>query len=111
MPSLRPIVFHIRAREEVRALPKDVRFRLGRALLALQHGFNLCIPLSRPMPIVAPGVEELRVRDENGHYRVFYYRKAGEGILVPRAFHKKSGQTPGSEIAIARRRLKEMMHE
>jgi hypothetical protein len=50
-------VFHIRAKEEIRALPREVRMKLGSALLALQRGFSLGLPLSRPMPVVMPGVE------------------------------------------------------
>lgn len=111
MAVLQPVVFHLRAKEEIRALPRDVRVKLGSALLALQRGFNLGLPVSRPMSVVMPGVEELRLRGESGHYRVFCYRKAKAGILVPRAFHKKTPETPLSEIEIARRRLTEMLHE
>ena len=108
---LRPVVFHIRAKDEIRALPRDVRLKLGSALMALQRGFNLGLPVSRAMPIVMPGVEELRLRGASGHYRVFCYRKARAGILVTRAFHKKTPETPRSEIELARRRLAEMLHE
>ena len=79
--------------------------------MALQRGFSLGMPLSRPMPEVARGVEEVRLRDEAGQYRVFVHRKAGEDILVLRAFRKKSAQTPSSELRIARRRLKELTDE
>ena len=108
---LRPVVFHIGARDEIREFPREVRLKLGSALLALQRGFSLGLPVSRPMPIVAPGVEELRLRGESGQYRVFCYRKARAGILVPRAFQKKTPETPRSEIALARRRLLEMLNE
>ena len=54
---------------------------------------------------------EVRLRDEAGQYRVFVHRKAGEDILVLRAFRKKSAQTPSSELEIARRRLKELTDE
>ncbi len=111
MPQLRPVVFHFRAQAEIRALPRDVRLKLGSALLALQRGFNPGLPVSRPMPVVMPGVEELRLRGESGHYRVLCYRKARAGILVPRAFHKTTPETPLSEIELARRRLMEMLHE
>ena len=52
-----------------------------------------------------------RLRDEAGQYRVFVHRKAGEDILVLRAFRKKSAQTPSCELEIARRRLKELTDE
>lgn len=108
---LRPVVFHLRARDEIRDFPREVRLKLGSALLALQRGFSLGLPVSRPMHIVAPGVEELRLRGESGQYRVFCYRKARAGILVPRAFQKKTPETPRSEIVLARRRLLEMLNE
>lgn len=108
---LRPVVFHHRATQEIRDLPRDVRLKLGRALFALQRGFSLGMPVSRPMPVVMPGVEELRLRGESGQYRVLCYRKARAGIFVVRAFHKKTPETPLSEIELARRRLTETMNE
>jgi phage-related protein len=41
MPAIRPVLFHWRAKDEVRVLPRDVRVKLGTALMALQRGFNL----------------------------------------------------------------------
>lgn len=97
---LQPVLFHIRAQQEVRSLPRDVRVKLGNALMALQRGFSRGMSLSRPMPLVGAGVQELRLRDESGHYRLFYFRKSAAGILVMRAFHKKSRQTPGRRSSL-----------
>jgi phage-related protein len=108
---LKPLVFHPRARGEIRAMPKPIRFAFGRALYALQIGQTIGMPLSRPMPAVAMGVEELRVADASGQYRTFYLKKSAQGILVLRAFHKKAQQTPLREIDLARRRLKELIGE
>jgi phage-related protein len=69
------------------------------------------MPTSRPMSSVAAGVAELRVRDENGVYRVFYYTASALGILVFHAFTKKTQQTPPLEIEVARKRLKELLNE
>jgi phage-related protein len=69
------------------------------------------MPLSRPMPEVGVGVEELRIRDEAGIYRTFYFKKSRRGILIPHAFAKKTQKTPRHEIELARRRLKEMLDE
>jgi hypothetical protein len=57
MAAIRPVLFHWRAKDEVRALSRDVRVKLGTALMALQRGFNLAMPLSRPMPEVPTAVE------------------------------------------------------
>ena len=56
------------------------------------------MPNSRPMPKVAPGVSELRVRGEDGAYRGFYYTASARGILVFHAFVKKTQRTPPLEI-------------
>ena len=66
------------------------------------------MPLSRPMPEVASGVAELRLRDASGAFRVFYIAKLGPSILVFHAFTKKTQKTPSREIALAQCRLKEM---
>ncbi len=69
------------------------------------------MPLSRPMPSVAPGVSELRLHGEDGQYRAFYFTASAKGILVAHAFVKKTERTPASEIKLARKRLKEMQDE
>ena len=63
------------------------------------------------MPAVALGVEELRLRDPAGIYRTLYYKKSRRGILIVHAFVKKTPQTSKRELDLARRRLKEMLHE
>ena len=84
---------------------------LGRGLFRLQLGEKLSLPNSRPMPIVAAGVSEPRVRGEDGIHRVFYYTPAPQGILVFHAFVKKTQRTPPFEIELGRKRLKELLHE
>lgn len=108
---MRPVVFHARTREIIRAFPRDVRDRLGRALFLLQMGEQLGLPLARPMPTVAPGVAELRLHGSDGHYRVFYFTAIKSGIMVLHAFEKKTRRTPLSEMQLARKHLKEMVDE
>ena len=64
--SMKVAVFHPKAREALKTFPADVRKTTGKAILELQKGFSLSMPLSRPMPSVALGVEELRVKDSTG---------------------------------------------
>jgi phage-related protein len=108
---VRPVVFHPKARAVVRRFPDEARARLGRELFRLQMGDMLQMPSSRPMPSVAAGVAELRVRDENGIYRAFYYTASARGILVFHAFIKKTQLTPPLEIELGRKRLKELLDE
>jgi phage-related protein len=104
----KPVIFHPAARAEIQDAPKSVRWAFGKALWALQLGRSLSMPHSRPMPIVALGVEELRVKDESGQYRAFVIRKTPRGIFVLHVFAKKSRETPHAAIVLARNRLKEM---
>ena len=50
---LRSVLFHVRARDEVRALRRDVSLMLGSALMALRRGLNLGLPVSRPTTEIA----------------------------------------------------------
>ena len=104
-------MFHPKARDAIRAFPRELRDRLGKALFLLQMGEKPGMPLSKPMPAVAPGVSELRLRSEDGQFRVFYFTATVRGILVLHAFSKKTQQTPPLEIQLARKRLKEMQDE
>lgn len=63
----------------MRSFPDDVRREVGKAIFDLQKGAKLSMPLSRQMLSVAAGVEELRMKDRSGAYRVFYYIKTGDG--------------------------------
>jgi phage-related protein len=108
---VRPVLFHPKARDAIRAFPREVRDRLGKALYLLQAGERLGMPLSRPMPSIAPGVAELRIRSEDGQFRTFYFTASARGILVIHAFVKKTSQTPASEIELARRRFKELLDD
>jgi phage-related protein len=108
---VRPIVFHPKARDVIRRFPKAVRVRLGRELFRLQMGEQLGMPNSRPMPGVAAGVSELRVKGEDGSFRAFYYAASARGVFVFHAFVKKTRRTPPLEIELARRRLKEILDE
>jgi phage-related protein len=104
----KPIFFHPAAHAEIQAMSRRVRKQLGGLLDDLQKGHPLRMPHSRPMPIVALGVEELRVKDESGQYRAFVARKTPRGIAVLHVFNKKSRKTPRGVIELARRRLKEI---
>ena len=70
-------------------------------------GESLGMPNARLMPAISSGVSELRVRSEDGIFRVFYYTASSKRVLVFHAFQKKTKKTPLSEINLAKTRLKE----
>jgi phage-related protein len=102
-------VFHPKARDAIREFPEDVRRGFGKAIFDLQKGEKLSRPLSRTMTSVAAGVEELRIKDRSGTYRVFYYKRLADSLLIFHAFAKKTQKTPPHEITLAQQRLKEMI--
>jgi phage-related protein len=109
---MRLVLIHPRAQQVIRGFSKPIRIELGSALMKLQLGMNLGLPVSRPMPDVFAGAHELRFRDAAGIQRVFYYLNSSRGILVFHAFLKKRQKTARSEMILGRKRLKEMLgHE
>jgi phage-related protein len=59
----------------------------------------------RPMPSIGKGVEEIRVSDESGAYRVIYVARRADAVYVLHAFHKKTQAMPKKDIDIAKRRF------
>ena len=105
---MRPVLFHPGASAAIREFPRQVRDRPGKALYLLQVGEQLGMPLSRPMPAIAPGVSELRLHSADGQFRTFYFAADARGIQVFHAFTKKTATTPESEIRLGQKRFKEM---
>jgi phage-related protein len=108
---LQAALFHPKALEAIRSFPRAARHAMGEAILELQKGSRLTMPLSRLMRSVGVGVHEIRVRDDAGIYRAFYLVKSARGVIVFHAFEKRSQKTPPHEIELGRRRLREMLHE
>jgi phage-related protein len=107
---MKEVLFHIKAKETVKGFSSSAKDDIGSLLRRLQDGEILKFPDSRPMPDVERGAYELRVRDADGIYRVFYYLKSAKGILVFHAFTKKTQTTPQREIELGRKRLWEMLN-
>ncbi len=108
---MRKAIFHPKALETIKSFPVEVRKAVGKTILDLQKGHHLALPISKPMPSVESGVEELRMKDANGAYRTFYYKKYKHGILIFHAFMKKTQKTSFHDLEIGRKRLKEMLYE
>ena len=102
--------FHPKALDFIRSQSTAIRQQLGEAIRDLQKGMALSMPLSRPMPSVAPGVAELRVKDDARAVRVFYITKVAGAVLIFHGFEKTTQQTPKREIDLGRKRLKEVVH-
>jgi putative component of toxin-antitoxin plasmid stabilization module len=58
----------------------------------------------KPMPAIGKGVEELRIWDESGTYRVIYTARLEDFVAVLHAFQKKTQATSPRDVELARTR-------
>lgn len=89
-------------------LPEATRLEVVDALLLLESGQALEMPLSRNLAGIRSGLHELRFRDRAGQVRVIYYLKKGDAIYLVHAFRKKTQTIPLRELDIIHKRLKEI---
>jgi phage-related protein len=92
--------------DALRAFPDDARQASGFQLRRVQQGLR---PTDwKPMPVVGPGVVEIRVHTQAEH-RVIYLARFTEAVYVLHAFEKRTQKTPKAEIDTAKRRLTELI--
>lgn len=108
---MKRVIWDKAAIETIRSFSAEVRQEIGALLRILQDGGQLGMPQSRPMKQVASSAFELRVKDRDGIYRVFYVLFDKHRIMVPHAFTKKTQKTPLQEIETAQKRLRRLIHE
>ena len=61
------------------------------------------------MSTVGRGVQEIRVREQRGAFRVIYPARLPEAVYVLHCFEKKTQRTPVRDIETARQRFSELM--
>ncbi|MBI3154726.1 MAG: type II toxin-antitoxin system RelE/ParE family toxin [Burkholderiales bacterium] len=104
---MKPIRFLGNSLDALREFPLDARHDAGYQLDQVQRGRQ---PSDfKPMPSVGKGVEELRVWDETGTYRVVCIARLPEAVYVLHAFQKKTQATSRRDVEIARNRHAELM--
>jgi len=107
--SRKPIRFHGRSFQDLRAFPESVRQDAGFQLDQVQLGFD---PDDwRPMKTIGQGVREIRIRDSNGAFRVIYIARLADAVHVLHCFEKKSQRTPRKDIGLARDRYRHLIEE
>jgi phage-related protein len=63
----------------------------------------------KPVPSIGKGVEELRVWDDSGTYRVIYTARLKDAVYILHAFQKKSQATLKRDIELAKGRYDELV--
>ena len=104
---MKPVYFVGSSREDLRELSEDARETAGYQLFKVQQGQE---PDDwKPMPSVGAGVNEIRVWDDSGTYRVLYVAKFEDAVYVLHVFEKRSQKTPKGEIQLAKSRYAELL--
>jgi hypothetical protein len=62
----------------------------------------------KSMPSVGNGVEEIRVSEPSGAFRVVYFARRVECVYVLHAFQKKTEATAKKDLEIAKKRFRQL---
>jgi phage-related protein len=104
---MKPLYFLGDSVKRLRAFTKDARQDAGYQLDKVQRG-ELADDF-KPMPSIGKGVEEIRIWDEAGTYRVIYTVRLNHAVYVLHAFQKKTEATSKHDIELAKTRFAELM--
>jgi phage-related protein len=87
--------------DDLRNFPDEARRAAGFELRAVQNGLD---PSNwKPMNVVGPGVNEIRIR-VLGEWRIIFVAKFRDAVYVLHAFQKKTRKTSKRDIEVARQR-------
>jgi phage-related protein len=104
---LRRLQFAGSSRQALKSFPADARQDAGRQLQRVQSGTE---PADwKPMKSIGPGVNEIRIRDKQGAYRVIYLAKFAEAVYVLHCFEKKSQKTSRLDLEVATTRYRALV--
>ena len=93
----------------IKDFPLKTKRQVGHELDRVQRGQE---PSDwKPMKSIGIGVKEIRVKDEDGIFRVIYLVKYFDLVHVLHAFQKKTQQTSKSDLDLAKKRLKQLIQE
>ena len=106
MARKKPVAFVGDSKDRLRDFPLDAKREAGFQIDKIQAGGQS--DDFRPMPSVGPGVMEIRIREHNGAFRVFYVANRGDAGFVLHCFQKKTQQTAKKDSDLGKQRYKEL---
>jgi phage-related protein len=92
-------------REWLKALPPEDRREVGKDLMRAQWRWPIGMPLCRPM---GDGLWEIRTDLPSSRIARVMFGVDADALVALHAFIKKAQKTPPADLAIARKRLKEL---
>lgn len=91
----------------LRSFPEDARQDAGYQLDKVQRGEH---PDDfKPMPSIGKGVEEIRIWDDSGTFRIIYTARLADAVYVLHAFQKKTQTTSKRDIELAKSRYSDLV--
>lgn len=103
------IEFRGNSLDDLRAFPLVARREAGYQLDQLQNGQE---PDDwKPMNTVGQGVNEIRIWDAAGAFRVIYVAKFADAIYVLHCFKKKTEKTSKVDLDLAAKRYRDLLKE
>ncbi len=63
------------------------------------------------MATIGKGVQEIRIRDESGAFRVIYVAKFSDAVYVLHCFQKKTQKTSRADIDLATNHYSDLVKE
>lgn len=106
---MKPLAFRGTSLSDLRAFPESARRDTGYQLHRVQCGLE---PSDwRPMNTIWPGVQEIRIRDEAGAFRVIYVAKFADAVYVLHCFQKKTQKTRKADLDTAAQRYADLVKE
>jgi phage-related protein len=107
--NIKKIEFIGSARDDLRAFPDSARREAGHQLDQVQHGFES--DDWKPIKSIGSGVQEIRIQDAAGAFRVVYVAKLEDAIYVLHCFQKKTRKTSKSDMDLAKKRYRELQQK
>ncbi len=109
MADSKPIEFRGNALDQLRSFPLSARREAGYQLDRVQHGKE---PDDwKPLPSIGSGIQEIRVRDSGGIFRVMYVAKFTHAVYVLHCFQKKTQRTSKQDLDLTGNRFRELLKE
>ena len=104
---MKPVHFVGSSRDDLRGLSDEAKESAGYQLFKVQQGKE---PDDwKPLSTIGVGVNEIRVRDHRGSYRVLYVAKFDEAVYVLHVFEKRSQKTSKDDIYLANQRYTDLI--
>lgn len=100
-------ILDARVRDELEALPPDMRARFHR-IVELIQGYGLEQMREPHVKHLEGPLWEMRMKGKDGISRAIYVTATGRRVVIVRVFVKKTQKTPRREIALALERAKEI---